>query len=77
MTHGISFLNQLDVIVVMVDGRISEMGTYRELLTQNGDFAEILRTYLENEDVGNVADIDNEGWCLNLCFLKWVWYMNL
>jgi len=63
--------------VVMVDGRISEMGTYRELLAQNGDFAEFLRTYLENEDVGNASDIDNEGWCLNLCLLKWVWYMNL
>jgi len=51
--------------VVMVDGRISEMGTYRELLAQNGDFAEFLRTYLEKEDLGNDADIDNEGWCFN------------
>lgn len=67
VTHGISYLSQLDFIVVMVDGRISEMGTYRELLMQNGDFAEFLRTYLENEDLGNNADINNEGQLLNLC----------
>uniref|UniRef100_A0A672I1S6 ATP-binding cassette, sub-family C (CFTR/MRP), member 3 n=1 Tax=Salarias fasciatus TaxID=181472 RepID=A0A672I1S6_SALFA len=45
VTHGISFLPQVDNIVVMVDGRVSEMGSYQELLQQNGAFAEFLRTY--------------------------------
>ncbi|CAG5911647.1 unnamed protein product [Menidia menidia] len=45
VTHGISFLPQVDNIVVMVDGRVSEMGSYQELLTQNGAFAEFLRNY--------------------------------
>lgn len=45
MTHGISFLPQVDNIVVMVEGRVSEMGSYQELLKQNGAFAEFLRNY--------------------------------
>ncbi|XP_072229952.1 ATP-binding cassette sub-family C member 3 isoform X2 [Leuresthes tenuis] len=45
VTHGISFLPQVDNIVVMVDGRVSEMGSYQELLKQNGAFAEFLRNY--------------------------------
>lgn len=45
VTHGISFLPQVDNILVMVDGRVSEMGSYQELLNQNGTFAEFLRNY--------------------------------
>lgn len=45
MTHGISFLPQVDNIVVMVEGRVSEMGSYVDLLKQNGAFAEFLRNY--------------------------------
>ncbi|XP_035519694.1 canalicular multispecific organic anion transporter 2 isoform X1 [Morone saxatilis] len=45
VTHGISFLPQVDNIMVMVDGRVSEMGSYQELLNQNGAFAEFLRNY--------------------------------
>ncbi|XP_038161331.1 canalicular multispecific organic anion transporter 2 isoform X2 [Cyprinodon tularosa] len=45
VTHGISFLPQVDNIVVIVDGRVSEMGSYQELLKQNGAFAEFLRNY--------------------------------
>lgn len=45
MTHGITFLPQVDNIMVMVDGRVSEMGSYQELLKQNGAFAEFLRNY--------------------------------
>ncbi|KAM7382140.1 hypothetical protein PAMA_012825 [Pampus argenteus] len=45
VTHGISYLPQVDNIMVMVDGRVSEMGSYQELLKQNGAFAEFLRNY--------------------------------
>lgn len=51
MTHGIHFLPQVDYIVVVVDGRISEMGSYQELLQQNGSFAEFLRNYAPDEDI--------------------------
>jgi len=60
VTHGISYLPQLDKIIVMVDGKISEVGTYLELLKQNGAFAEFLRTYLEKEELEE-DDIVDEG----------------
>ena len=52
VTHGIGFLPQCDKIVVMVDGKITETGTYTELIENNGAFAEFLRNYsnVENEE---------------------------
>uniref|UniRef100_A0A8C6XH17 ABC-type glutathione-S-conjugate transporter n=1 Tax=Naja naja TaxID=35670 RepID=A0A8C6XH17_NAJNA len=51
VTHGIHFLPQVDYIVVIVDGRISEMGSYQELLQQNRSFAEFLHNYAPDEDI--------------------------
>uniref|UniRef100_A0A8C9NP64 ATP binding cassette subfamily C member 3 n=2 Tax=Serinus canaria TaxID=9135 RepID=A0A8C9NP64_SERCA len=51
VTHGISFLPQVDHIFVLVDGKISEMGSYQELLKQNKAFAEFLRNYALDEDI--------------------------
>ncbi|RLV99346.1 hypothetical protein DV515_00009898 [Chloebia gouldiae] len=51
VTHGISFLPQVDHIIVLVDGTISEMGSYQELLKQNKAFAEFLRNYALDEDI--------------------------
>ncbi|XP_030063833.1 ATP-binding cassette sub-family C member 3 isoform X2 [Microcaecilia unicolor] len=51
VTHGINFLPQTDHIIVLVDGKISEMGSYQELLKENGAFAEFLRNYAPDEDV--------------------------
>ena len=45
VTHGIGFLPQCDVIIVMSDGVISEMGRYTELIDSGGAFAEFLHTY--------------------------------
>ncbi|XP_048187708.1 multidrug resistance-associated protein 1 [Perognathus longimembris pacificus] len=49
VTHGLSYLPQVDVIVVMSGGKISEMGSYQELLARDGAFAEFLRTYAGSE----------------------------
>ncbi|NXI34942.1 MRP3 protein, partial [Galbula dea] len=51
VTHGISFLPQVDYIIVLVDGKISEMGSYQDLLKQNKAFAEFLRNYALDEDI--------------------------
>ena len=61
VTHGISFLPQVDQIVVLVDGQISETGSYQQLLDQNGAFADFLRNYLTQED--DESEIDHEGQC--------------
>uniref|UniRef100_K7GJ68 ABC-type glutathione-S-conjugate transporter n=1 Tax=Pelodiscus sinensis TaxID=13735 RepID=K7GJ68_PELSI len=44
VTHAINILPQVDNIVLMVDGEISEMGSYQELLQRNGAFADFLRS---------------------------------
>ena len=49
MTHGIGFLPQVDTIVVMVNGEISETGSYKELLNHDGAFAQFLKNYLTEE----------------------------
>ncbi|OQV14982.1 Multidrug resistance-associated protein 1 [Hypsibius exemplaris] len=50
VTHGIGFLPQTDQIIVMSNGKVSENGTYKELLARKGVFAEFLLTYLDEEE---------------------------
>ena len=53
----------VDTIVVMTDGRISEMGSYEELLSHDGDFAQFLKTYLtQNDDDDDDEDPESEYW---------------
>ncbi|KAM3916374.1 multidrug resistance-associated protein 1-like isoform 2-T3 [Leptodactylus fuscus] len=56
VTHGVSYLPQMDSIIVMVDGKITEIGSYQELLKQDGAFAEFLRTYA-NADQNNGQEV--------------------
>ncbi|XP_067675074.1 multidrug resistance-associated protein 1-like [Haliotis asinina] len=52
VTHGIHWLPEVDSILVMTSGQISEKGTYEELLQSNGPFSKFLQTYLlENNDL--------------------------
>ena len=61
VTHGISYLPQVDHIVVLKEGRVSEVGTYRQLLDQNGAFADFLRTYLTEEVEEETGEITAAG----------------
>ncbi|XP_075420665.1 multidrug resistance-associated protein 1 isoform X1 [Tenrec ecaudatus] len=58
VTHGISYLPQVDVIIVMSGGKVSEMGSYQELLARDGAFAEFLGTYASTEQE---QDPEDEG----------------
>ena len=49
VTHGIGFLPQCDVIVVMADGQITEVGSYNELIENDGAFAQFLQNYQSTE----------------------------
>jgi ATP-binding cassette subfamily C (CFTR/MRP) protein 1 len=50
VTHGISFLPQVDQIVVMKEGKISEMGNYDQLMSNKGAFAEFLIEQLQQQE---------------------------
>ncbi|KFP16571.1 Multidrug resistance-associated protein 1, partial [Egretta garzetta] len=50
VTHTINILPEVDNIVLLVDGMISEIGSYQELLQRNGAFAEFLHSHITAEE---------------------------
>uniref|UniRef100_A0A665TXJ3 ABC-type glutathione-S-conjugate transporter n=1 Tax=Echeneis naucrates TaxID=173247 RepID=A0A665TXJ3_ECHNA len=49
VTHGMSFLPQADLILVLVDGEITESGSYQELLSRHGAFADFIHTFANTD----------------------------
>ena len=74
MTHGIHWLPMVDTVVVLVDGRISEKGSYEELLSHEGAFAQFLNSYfteeVKDEDEEEELENDPEGQRSIRCFLS-------
>lgn len=57
VTHGITYLPEVDNIFVLKDGEVSEEGTYKELLAKKGAFAEFLIQHIS--EVGeDLEDLD-------------------
>ncbi|CAG5131727.1 unnamed protein product, partial [Candidula unifasciata] len=50
VTHGIHWLPQVDQILVMTNGCISERGSYEQLISHNGPFAQFLQMHLTGGD---------------------------
>lgn len=66
MTNSLSFLPQVDQIIMLDSGTIAEMGTYDELRNKDGVFAEFIRIYLANNEInrrnmGRQLWIEGEG----------------
>uniref|UniRef100_A0A8P4G022 ABC-type glutathione-S-conjugate transporter n=1 Tax=Dicentrarchus labrax TaxID=13489 RepID=A0A8P4G022_DICLA len=49
VTHGLSFLSKADLVLVMEQGQISEMGSYMELMDRKGAFAKFIHTFNGNQ----------------------------
>lgn len=60
VTHGLTFLPQADLIIVLKEGQLTEMGGYDELMKQGREFSDVINTYA---DMSNGTD--SEG--------VWVW----
>ncbi|CAK6953270.1 canalicular multispecific organic anion transporter 1 [Scomber scombrus] len=67
VTHGVNFLPYVDEIVVLVDGVVSEVGSYKSLRATKGAFSEFLgiyakeqtnRTHSESDSCQDTADIE-------------------
>uniref|UniRef100_A0AAX7UL15 Multidrug resistance-associated protein 1 n=1 Tax=Astatotilapia calliptera TaxID=8154 RepID=A0AAX7UL15_ASTCA len=56
VTHGLSYLPQADLILVMMKGEISEVGSYQHLMATEGAFAEFLRTYAAVDKADNSGE---------------------
>ena len=50
VTNAISYLPQVDLILVLKDGQISEQGSYEELISHQGPFANFVAIYLKETD---------------------------
>ncbi|XP_056144596.1 multidrug resistance-associated protein 1-like [Lampris incognitus] len=49
VTHGLSYLPQADLILVLAEGAITEMGSYPELMGKKGAFAEFIHVFASAE----------------------------
>ncbi|KAM6386857.1 LOW QUALITY PROTEIN: multidrug resistance-associated protein 1-like [Alca torda] len=45
VTHTLTLLPHTDLIIVMDEGRISQTGTYQELISKRGNFAELIQVF--------------------------------
>uniref|UniRef100_A0A452UFP5 Multidrug resistance-associated protein 1-like n=1 Tax=Ursus maritimus TaxID=29073 RepID=A0A452UFP5_URSMA len=49
VTHNLTLLPQMDLIVVMETGRVAHMGTYQELLSKTRNLTNLLQAFSEQE----------------------------
>lgn len=60
VTHGVSFLPYVDEIVVLVDGVVSEVGSYSSLRASKGAFSEFLDTYAKEQSNQSHSETEKE-----------------
>ncbi|KAG8328053.1 Canalicular multispecific organic anion transporter 1 [Homalodisca vitripennis] len=67
VTHSVTFLNQVDNIVVLKAGEITEMGTFKELLAKKGEFSDFLVQHITSTndpeletEIEEMIDDDND-----------------
>ncbi|XP_077258461.1 multidrug-Resistance like Protein 1 isoform X5 [Temnothorax americanus] len=58
VTHSITYLPEVDNIIVLKDGEITESGTYKQLLEKKGAFAEFLVQHLQEVHVDDGSEAD-------------------
>ncbi|XP_069548711.1 ATP-binding cassette sub-family C member 2 [Brachyistius frenatus] len=58
VTHGVSFLPYVDEIVVLVNGKVSEIGSYSSLRASRGAFSEFLDTYAKEQSNQTQSESD-------------------
>ncbi|XP_065206736.1 multidrug resistance-associated protein 1-like [Planococcus citri] len=49
VTHATNYLSEVDYIIVMKGGCITENGTYNELMKKQGDFSDFIMTYSQED----------------------------
>ncbi|XP_046556239.1 multidrug resistance-associated protein 1-like [Haliotis rubra] len=62
VTHGVHWLPQVDMIVVMTNGKISEIGSYNQLMSHHGAFSQFLMTYFTEPKEEEDSEDDFRRW---------------
>jgi ATP-binding cassette subfamily C (CFTR/MRP) protein 1 len=50
VTNSLFVLPNVDLIVVLKDGKVSDIGTYDNLMAQKGEFADLISQYSSNKN---------------------------
>ncbi|XP_043526934.1 multidrug resistance-associated protein 1 isoform X5 [Frieseomelitta varia] len=58
VTHGITYLPEVDNIIVLKDGEITEVGSYKQLLEKRGAFSEFLVQHLQEVHADGESEAD-------------------
>ncbi|CAG2060181.1 unnamed protein product [Timema podura] len=64
VTHGITYLPKVDMILVLKDGKVLERGTYKELVQSRGAFADFLDQHLQEIVAHNHTLQNSKSTCL-------------
>jgi ATP-binding cassette, subfamily B, multidrug efflux pump len=61
IAHRISTVKRADIVIVVEDGRITQMGTHAELMQEEGHYREIaaVQLYGDGEDAPKIRDTDH------------------
>jgi len=60
ITHSIHYLPKADRIIVLKEGKISEVGSYDSLMSQGGAFSDLMREYAKTQSTKEEAEIHSE-----------------
>uniref|UniRef100_A0A8C0EKT0 MRP1 protein n=1 Tax=Bubo bubo TaxID=30461 RepID=A0A8C0EKT0_BUBBB len=69
VTHNLTLLPHTDFIIVMEEGRISQMGTYQELISKRANFAELIQVFGAEHTSKETTQMEGEKICI-LCLLS-------
>lgn len=47
ITHQLQFVSNANLIVVLKEGKVTEIGAYNTLMDANGDFANLIKTHVK------------------------------
>uniref|UniRef100_A0A8C4UTZ9 Multidrug resistance-associated protein 1-like n=1 Tax=Falco tinnunculus TaxID=100819 RepID=A0A8C4UTZ9_FALTI len=69
VTHNVTLLPHTDLIIVMEKGRISQMGTYQELISKRANFTELIQVFSAEHTNEKTTPVEGEKICI-LCLLS-------
>ncbi|KAK9802963.1 hypothetical protein WJX72_012534 [[Myrmecia] bisecta] len=61
VTNQLQFVSAADLIIMMQDGRIAEMGTYQQLLEQDKAFAQLMSQAEVEQDAGQAPSLASQA----------------
>ena len=62
VTHGVTYLPETDMIIVLKNGIITEMGSYEYLINQKGDFADFILEQLQKAEDSETETDTEQIW---------------